>query len=364
MAPTPSTPVFHPNQLRQFGDQRNNILVSPHGYGTDGWYTDEAEADVFEVWADVAHHYKLDPERTYPSGYSMGGYGTYKLASQYPDLWAKAYTTVGPPANGIWLPPGEPSGGAATNSNLVLENVRWIPFMNWAEVTDELVPYTSVQAQLATFNAEGLRNELWSFFPGEHFTLALLDQWDGARDFLGDATVVRDPWRVNYAFVPEADRPELGMVHDHAYWVSKLRVRDDSGAPARGEIDARSMVTGETDPITSPVVRPDPGPPVPSTVLGTDWTEGELGERLNKLVIDVENVASGEIDGARAKLSASKPLTVEVTSDGPAKLKLVMPVPSKGLQVSGGGAKVVTGSNGSIELMVPAGTTTFSITPK
>ena len=31
------------------------------------------------------------------AGYSMGGYGAYKLASQFPDLFARVQTTVGPP---------------------------------------------------------------------------------------------------------------------------------------------------------------------------------------------------------------------------------------------------------------------------
>ena len=35
------------------------------------------------------------------AGYSMGGYGAYKLASQFPDLFARVQTTVGPPGIGI-----------------------------------------------------------------------------------------------------------------------------------------------------------------------------------------------------------------------------------------------------------------------
>ena len=56
--------VFSPRQLTQFGDERANLVATPLGHGPDGWYTDEAEADVFEVWRDVAQHFALDPDRT------------------------------------------------------------------------------------------------------------------------------------------------------------------------------------------------------------------------------------------------------------------------------------------------------------
>ena len=36
----------------------------------------------------------------------MGGYGTYKFATQYPDLFARANPVVGPPGLGVWVPPG------------------------------------------------------------------------------------------------------------------------------------------------------------------------------------------------------------------------------------------------------------------
>ena len=68
-------------------------------------------ADTFEVWADVAARYRLDPDWTTIAGYSMGGYGTYKFATQFPDLFAKAQPTVGPPGLGVWAPPADPQPG-------------------------------------------------------------------------------------------------------------------------------------------------------------------------------------------------------------------------------------------------------------
>jgi len=40
-----------------------------------------AGADTFEVWADVARHYALDPDLTSVAGYSMGGRAALHFAT-------------------------------------------------------------------------------------------------------------------------------------------------------------------------------------------------------------------------------------------------------------------------------------------
>src|SRR5947209_796476 len=63
----------------QLGDRGpGSLVLTPGGRGPDGFYAGIAEADTFEAWADVARHYPLDPGWTTVSGYSMGGFGTYR----------------------------------------------------------------------------------------------------------------------------------------------------------------------------------------------------------------------------------------------------------------------------------------------
>ena len=335
--------VFSPNQLRQFGDERGDFVATPLGRGTDGWYTDEAESDFFEVWADVARNFELKSEQVALSGYSMGGYGTYKLGTQYPDLFGRAFTTVGPPAREVWIPPADPviisSGGLQPNesslSNLVLENARSIPFLNWIQRADELVPFVGPEEQQNTFDRLGLRSTLRTFVGGDHFTLAVLDEWDEARDFLGKARVKRDPGRVNYAFLPAADRPALGLIHDHAYWVSDLRARDTSGDPgtnpSRAEIDTRSLAFGKGDPATEAVSSADPpgaaGPDMASTLRGTVWRGVQEVAKSNRLLVDLDNVSRATIDGRRARLDGGELLRVRLESDGEGRLRLELPLP-------------------------------------
>ncbi len=344
--------VFSPNQQRQFGEQRGNFVVTTLGRGSDGWYTGEAEADFFEAWADVARHFDLDPERVSLTGYSMGGYGTYKLGAQYPDLFSNAFTTVGPPGLGIWPVATPPSGGQDTLSNLLLENVRSVPFLNWVAAQDQLVPYPGPLEQQTGrlrgrgFDTLGLRSTLETF-QGDHFTLTILDEWGAARDFLGDVRVTRDPGRVDYALLPAADRPQLGLVHDHAYWVSALRARDTGGnpetdpatcppaggRPPRAEISARSLAFGEGDPTLRRVDTVGAtGRPEPSQIQGTEWASVPRVPASNGLTLNLENMAAATISGRRARLDGARPLRVRLVSDGASAVRLNLPLP-KGARV-------------------------------
>ena len=326
--------VFSPNQQVQLGDEQGRFYVTPLGRGPDGWYTGEAEVDFFEVWADLARRFRLDPSRVALSGYSMGGYGTYKLGMQWPDLFGAAFTTVGPP-----VAPGR------LNTNQLIENARWLPYLNWAGRTDALVPIALVRAQQERFDNLGLRSQLWTY-PGGHYDLAAGDRWEGARAFLAGSVVQRDPRRVDYAFVPQADNRRLGLVHDHAYWVSGLRVR----AGARGEISAASSVpppgpgrAGDPfgragDPFVKRITAWDGARgPRPESVSGTEWDRLPNLPPGNRLRLQLENVGRARIDGARAGLTGRRCLQVTIASDGPARVVLALRLP-RGARARAGSA--------------------------
>ena len=136
------------NNQSQLGERGpGSIVITPAGRGPDGWYWGLAGADTFEVWADVASRYRLDPDWTAISGYSMGGYGTYKLAGQFPDLFARANPVVGPPSLGITFTGQDSTGGPQTITRPMLASVRNIPFLIWDGAQDELVPTSGVLAR-------------------------------------------------------------------------------------------------------------------------------------------------------------------------------------------------------------------------
>jgi predicted esterase len=316
------------NNQTQIGERGpGSIVITPSGRGTDGWYYGVAAADTFEVWADVARHYELDPGYAAISGYSMGGYGTYKLATQYPDLFAAAQPVVGPPGSGVWVPPNDPvPGGAASNTNRMLASVRHLPFMMWVGALDELVPLAGTTVQAQTFDDLGYRYAFDVFPTADHLALAGNDSYQPAADFLGTKRVVRNPAHVSYVVNPTMDFRKRKTVADHAYWLSRLRLRDGDGDAPLGEVDAVSHGFGVTDPEPSPTQTGSGS--LPPGNLGTlaytersrAWGEPGTEPKRDQLTLEAENLRSLQVAVRRARLSCDARL--DVTTDGPLTVKL------------------------------------------
>lgn len=315
------------NQSQFAARGQGSIVITPSGRGPDGWYYDRAGQDTFEVWADAASHYQLNPAFTDIAGYSMGGYGTYKFTAQFPDLFAKAQPTVGPPGLGVWLPPAEPQpGGAQSLTERMLGSVRNVPFLIWDETADELVPISGVLEQVSAFDALGYRYAFDQFDAGEHLTLALNDEYAPAAAFLGTDTVERNPTHVTYVYNPTMDFPADGTAAGHAYWLYKISLREQSASAPLGRIDVRSEGFGTGDPTPSEtqhgagVLTGGQIPAIPYTSQSKTWGTAPRAPVLDTLDITASNVSHVSIDAARAKVDCAAHLNV--TSDGPLKVTL------------------------------------------
>jgi hypothetical protein len=289
----------------QFGERgAGSIVITPEGRGPDGFYESYAAADVFEVWADVATRYKLEPDWTVITGYSMGGFGTFKLAEQFPDLFARAQPTVG-----------------ESEDNGLIPSLRNIPVLMWNAAADELVPPTDYLPTALALDQAGYRYEL-DVFSGEHLTLVANDQYAPAAEFLGTAKVDRNPAHVTYVADPSLDHADLGFVADHAYWLSGLRSR----SPGQGTVDAFSHGFGTGDPVAS------------ATQLGAGTLAGgNLGTlaftrqfktwgpvppiaAADRIDLTATNVAAVTINPKRAGVDCN--VDLRVTSDGPLTVSL------------------------------------------
>jgi dienelactone hydrolase len=311
----------------QFGERgTGSIVITPAGRGVDGWTWDYASGDLFEVWADVARRFHLNPDWTSIAGYSMGGYSTYKLATEYPDLFARAQPTVGPPGVGSWSGQGDPSGGAYTNTYQQLEALRNIPFLIYVAASDELVPYTGTQTQRARLDSLGYRYEFDTFAPAEHLTLAYDDQYAPAAAFLGPAKVNRNPAHVTYVINPTMDFPKVGTVANHAYWLSAMKLRNASGNAPLGTIDVRSHGFGVGDPKPGPTqhsagtLGPGTLGQLPFKRQSKAWGSVPHEPKANQLDITAKNVRTVTINAARAHVTCKAKLVIK--SDGPLSVHL------------------------------------------
>lgn len=64
------------------------VIVSPQ-CPAEGWWSSELQIDTLNALLDdVVSRYRIDKERIYVTGLSMGGFGTWRLAAAYPDRFA------------------------------------------------------------------------------------------------------------------------------------------------------------------------------------------------------------------------------------------------------------------------------------
>jgi dienelactone hydrolase len=304
----------------QFANRADpSIVITPEARGPDQEYEGLGGADVFEVWADIARLYPLNPAYSDITGYSMGGIGTFKLGSQFPDLFARAQPTVG-----------------FESDNDVLASMRNLPVLMWNASADELVNASDYAQTAEKLSSLGYRYELDVYQPcanslcspvlANHLMLAINDQFAPAAAFLGSATVNSNPAHVTYVVDTARDHPEYGIVGDHAYWVSGVTVRQ-SGTD--GQVDVFSHGFGTSDPVASGS-QPGTGTltggnmgPLAYASLAQNWTPptpATPAPASDTLDVNATNVATATIDPSRAHVDCNA--TLNVTSDGPITVTL------------------------------------------
>ncbi len=366
--PTPLTWMLHslsvmhnqygaldPQQVQQTCEDRRSICASTLGRGPDMWYFDEAEVDFWEVWNRLASSFTLDPERTVVSGYSMGGYGAYKLGLAYPDLFAKALSIAGPPTCGIRLRGDVRSGatgGRCTEDGDTLAlvgNARHVPWVIASGVIDELVPISSVQEQINAFDTRGYRYHA-ELYPAEgHLSYASQDAFAPPTRQLGRTTRERTAARIDYSWYPNLSRPELGIGTTGAYWLRELTARtSEPGTIA----SVRAHSTALADPVIS-VHKAEsadvPGDPSPAIVIDQTWQRSGFAPRSDALSLDLTGIASLTVDGTRAGLSGASSVAVAMTSDGASTVRVTGLRPGAVLTVAGS-TPVRAGRDGSAVL--------------
>ena len=315
-----------PNLLEQLGEQRDAIVLVLGGRGPSGWWKNEAQLDLFEAWADLRARYDIDPDRVDMGGYSMGGHGTYKLASQYPDLFGRAFSIVGPADEDL---DGAPTDGESErasrysenghNAMRISDNLRHIPLLIWAGTNDELVPYPGMRNYRRRLADHGYRHRLDSFPGFDHFAHMALDEWGPAQAFLEGSSVTREPQRVTYRTIPEFDNERFGFVHDGAYWVQDIEVADGTDEAL---VDATSLTDGYGESVAEEF-ETAAAEPAPNTREGVRWQSAPSARPPeNAIELALDGVGSVTLYVDEANVDTTEPLTLRLDSTHEAELTL------------------------------------------
>ena len=324
-----------PHLLNEVCEGRDSVVVTPLARGPSTWYFDTGELDVWEVWARVAEQLGTDPNRTVISGYSMGGYATYKLGLSYPEVFAQAVVLAGPPVCGVRLIPDVVNipGDLDLNSPCaregdtwkLLPNARWLPYVIAHGLVDELVPFAGVAEQVLELDRLGYRHRFTVYPLEDHIAWILQDKFEDPIKHMGTGLRQSDPGHITFAWFPQLVRADLGIGPHQVWWLSELTA-DPSVVARRGavaKVDARSYAR----PDPTHTIRHHRGviptfEPTPGLYSELDWQVGPPVGPLPFVTLQLTGVASLTVDVDRAGLASLPSATITVATDTAVKITL------------------------------------------
>lgn len=331
-------------------DLPSMYLVTPLARGSS-FYADWGEVETLRVLDDALARVPVDEDRLYLTGYSMGGYGVYRLASLYPDRFAAAgvwagysgeftgsYLTETPVESPLGTPVtdtvGRPNQGKANIGDPVdtMENLRHLPLVLASGTNDEIVPTPGQYAAIDRLRDLGYRNR-YDLYPGyDHFAFGLLDDWQTVRAYLGDQRRETRPRHITHRFSDGWTLPEVasnfGLDHGNAWWLQDLTMReptDDAFILATADAVSHGIIGGDAVPVFH---APEPiAQPTPHVRHEVTWSLPAVTSLpSNRLELRLTGVGTATVDLAGAGLSPCG-LQLTLTIDGATTIQLVGKLP-------------------------------------
>ena len=346
-----------------------SIMVLPNARGMTYCYYGMAGADVFEVWADIASHYRLAPRQALLTGSSMGGFGVYKLATQFPDLFKAIFPNIAPEicslteaSATVGAPTGKTGVGDAFGS------LRNVPVLATSGLDDPLVDQAITTRSAERLDQLGYRYDFWHFQStdpgGGHAEYRQFVRTEyGALNSPASAAV-RNPRRVTFVLNDLVSDPRYGMTSDHAYWVSGLKRASESANPPMGTIDVTSGAI--------PAARQELL--APEVAAGGFYNGARAYKRQtrrwrpagpeaisNAFVLSAKNLKTAALDVRRMKLDTSRPIDATVDADAPLTLRLLGPFGEATTVTVDGRPQTVTTDGAALTVTLPAGSSKLHI---
>ncbi len=151
--------LFDPEIIKGEAERRGYILAGVNGRGRFPGYSGPSQEDVFEVISAVTRDYKIDASRIYLTGHSLGGFGTWLVASSKPEKFAAIAAVSG----------GPPAGGDALTA--LLQRLKGMPVMVVHGAQDGIAPVQLSRAMTAAAEKAGLKVSYMEVPDGDHLSV-------------------------------------------------------------------------------------------------------------------------------------------------------------------------------------------------
>jgi poly(3-hydroxybutyrate) depolymerase len=229
----------------------------PFGFDWEDW----GREDGLDVLAIAEREYHTDPNRTYVTGHSMGGHGTWQFGALFPDKWAAIgvsagwqsfYSYIGQPR------PAKPSAmeyiflRAAATSNT--SDLKYNYLSEGVYVlhgdADDTVPVTEARGMKAMLN--GIGEEIgYHEQPGaghwwstDRTKGASCLEWPELMDYLRDHTI-KPPAKVDFTTVDLAVNPSFRGIRilrqDHPLEPSRIKISFAGGVGPMLDVETTNI---------------------------------------------------------------------------------------------------------------------------
>jgi len=168
-----------PPKIVQSGKNFPFIVVSPQCPEND-WWTEKTEV-LINLLDEIEEKYAVDTTRVYLTGLSMGGYGTWTLASKYPRRFAAIVPICG--------------GG----KRYLAWRLKDVPVWAFHGAKDKVVPVSESRQMVEAIKARGGEARLTVYPEAGHDSWTQTLPGGGARFVDAD---LREPGGVRLAFEP------------------------------------------------------------------------------------------------------------------------------------------------------------------
>jgi acetyl esterase/lipase len=154
------TQIGLPQALRDHPERWPYVVVMPQCPLGNFWTDQEMLEMAMAALDQETAEFHLDPERTYLTGLSMGGYGAWELARLYPERWAAVAIAAG----GIfWSYQAERWREAATLPGEYARVLRRTPFWIFHGSEDNVVQAKQSELMYEAIKAAGGRIRFWLY---------------------------------------------------------------------------------------------------------------------------------------------------------------------------------------------------------